>query len=379
MAVGAAAVVLTSAIGLGAQREVSRSIETMGTNLLVVRPATVRRLVARRTVRGVVSTLVPDDAAAVAALPCVMEAAPGVDGAVRVKAASQATLTKVQGTTAAFLRVRRFRVAEGRFLDDDDDRTARRVAVLGSRVAEALFPGESAVGREIRLRGAPFEVIGVLESKGSVADGADEDSQVVVPLRTAMRRVLNTTWLNAVFVSVRDPLRMTDAESAIVGLLRARHRVPRDGEPDDFAVQNVARFLAIQRDAAGSLGLATTLLGAIALLVGGTGILALMLLSVKERTGEIGLRMAIGARPRDIFVQFLVEAVALAVSGWVLGAVLGGLAASAVALGTNWSVAVPPAALGASLALAVTIGLGFGAIPARRASVLPPIEALRSE
>ena len=210
---------------------------------------------------------------------------PGVEGVARVKAASRSTLTKVQGTTAAFLASATVSRRRGPLSGSmTTTATARRVAVLGARVAEALFPGDEAVGREIRVRGVPFDVIGVLEPKGTVADGADEDSQIVVPLRTALRRVLNTTWLNTVFVSVRDPARMTDAESAIVGLLRARHRSPREDAPDDFAVQNVARFLAIQRDAAGSLGLATTALGAIALLVGGAGILALMTLSVRERT-----------------------------------------------------------------------------------------------
>ncbi len=379
VAMGVAAVLLTSAIGKGAEDEVARGIEAAGTNLLVVRPAPAKRLVARRAVRGLMTSLRVEDAEAIAELGLVGATVPAAEGVMRVKAGDGAMVTKVLGTSPAFPGVRRFVLQAGRFFDGEDDRAARRVAVLGSRVAETLFPGEDPTGRSIRIRGVPYEVIGVLEAKGALADGADEDNQVVVPLRTALRRILNSTWLSTVFVSVRDPRRMDAAQTEIGELLRERHRLGPNGKPDDFEIQNKTRLLAAQRETLGSLVAFTTALGALALLVGGTGILALMLLSVKERTGEIGLRMAVGARPRDILVQFLAEATVLALGGWLAGVAAGALGAAAVAFGTEWKVGLPLAALAASLAMTGATGLGFGAFPARKASLLPPIEALSAE
>jgi putative ABC transport system permease protein len=262
------------------------------------------------------------------------------------------------------MHVRRFALSEGMFFEEDD---IRRVAVLGSSVAEALDVG---VGDEIRVRGVPFDVIGILAPRGVAADGSDEDNQLLVPLRTAMRRVFNTTSLNTIFISVRDPERMEDARAEVTTLLRARHG------RDDFGVQNTARMMTMQQQVADSLTLFGTGLGALALLVGGTGILALMMMSVRERTGEIGLRIAVGATPRDILAQFLIEATLLALGGWLAGLAIGALGAAAVALATEWSTALPTHALLASAVMVLIAGLGFGSVPARKASRLPPIEAL---
>jgi len=371
VAVGVAAVVLTSAIGEGAQRDVMQRIESMGTNLLIVRPAQVERLASRKAIRGSVTTLDLDDYAAIARLALVAAAAPGVDRPLRVKVAERrafgngiATITNVRGTTPSFMRVRRFSLKEGVFFEENDN---RRVAVLGASVATAL---DVRVGDELRIRGVPFDVIGILEPRGVQADGSDDDNQLLIPLRTAMRRVFNTTWLNTIFISVRDPERMEDARTEIVALLRARHG------RDDFGVQNTARMMSMQRQVADSLTLFGTGLGALALLVGGTGILALMMMSVRERTGEIGLRIAVGATPRDILAQFLIEATLLALGGWLAGLAIGAVGAAAVALATDWSTAVPTRALLASAVMVLIAGLGFGSVPARKASRLPPIEAL---
>lgn len=370
---GVAAVVLTSAIGTGMERDVQRNIDGMGLNLLVVRPAEVKRLVARTGLKGVVTSLRLEDYEAISKLPLVSHAAAGVEAPVRVKAGASAMTTKLLGTTPEFPIVRRFDIRRGRFLDAEENRSGRRVAVLGARVADALFDGDP-VGRQIRVRGIPFDVIGVLAPKGVLADG-DEDNQVFVPVRTALRRVLNTSWLNAVFVSVRDPDAIAGAEAEIAALLRQRHRPMRDGQPD-FEIQNTAGYFTMQRTTAESLGTLTTGLAAIALVVGGTGIMALMLLSVRERTNEIGLRIAVGARPRDILVQFLIEASVLALGGWTGGILIGAAAAAAVAAGTTWPVAAPAEAILLSLSMAVTIGLGFGAVPARAAARIPPLRAL---
>ncbi|HEX4964768.1 MAG TPA: ABC transporter permease [Thermoanaerobaculia bacterium] len=388
VAIGVAAVLLTGALGAGAQREVGRSLEAMGTNLLVVRPVPAKRLVARKEVRGFVTTLTPADAAALAELEKVDEAMPGMEGTLRVKGGGGSVTATVLGATRAFPRVRRFRLGAGRFFDAEEEAGARRVAVLGARVAERLFgdePAAALIGRGLRLRGIPFEIVGVLEAKGVLADGSDEDNTIVIPIRTALRRVFNVAYLSTVFVTVRDVRepggrdRMDAAQAEIGALLRQRHRLRGDAPADDFAVQDKAKLLASQRETVGTLTLFTAGISALALLVGGTGILALMLLSVKERTGEIGLRLAVGARPRDVLVQFLAEATALALGGWLAGVALAALGTVGLALGTSWKVAVPAGALLASLAMALLTGLGFGAVPASKASRLPPIRALGTE
>jgi putative ABC transport system permease protein len=376
VAAGVAAIVVTSAVGTGAEADIRRQIERIGANLLVVRPAPVKRVVARKDVKGIVTTLRLEDFDAIAALKPVSEAIPGIEAPLKVKAGASAMTTKVLGTAPDFPGVRRFQIASGRFFDAEDDRTARRVAVLGARVADALF-NENPLGQPIRVRGIPFEVIGVLAPKGAVA-GADEDNQILVPIRTALRRVFNVTSLNTIFVSVNDSRGMADAEREISAVLRERHRVAPDEQPD-FEVQNATTFLTLQQETAQALRRLTTGVAAIALAVGGTGILALMLLSVRERTGEIGLRMAVGAQPRDILVQFLFEATLLAMGGWTGGILVGMAGATAVALSTTWTIGVPWEALLVSVGMAMTIGLGFGAFPALRASLIPPIQALRTE
>lgn len=382
VAAGVAALGLTAALGAGAQREVLRRMEAMGTNLLVVRPAEVERSPARPELRGNALTLSLEDCAAIAALPEVATVAPVAEVRAPAKVGGAVTQVRVLGTGPGFAAVRGFEVAAGRFLDVEDDREARRVAVLGATVAGTLFPGEAlpegAVGRELRLRGIPFEVAGVLAPKGALA-GDDEDAQILVPIRTALRRLDNRRALDAVFVGAAGRGGIAAAAPAVTALLRERHGTGGEGRRDDFAVQDPARFLGMQRRAAESLTQLSLGIGALTLLVGGAGILGLMLLSVRERTGEIGLRMAVGARPRDVLVQFLLEAMLLALGGWFAGIALGGAGAAVVALGTEWRLALPLDALLASLALAVGIGLGFGAVPARRASLLPPIEALLTE
>jgi putative ABC transport system permease protein len=374
--VGVAAVIVSSAVGQGAQEQMARTIETAGTNLLIVKPLAVKQLVARQTIAGLATTLKPDDGELITALLSVADSAPAVEREVTVKAGAVAMKTTVRGTTPAFPSIRRFQMAEGRFFDTEDNDTARRVAVLGARVTEKIFGDRRAVGQEIRIRGVPFAIIGLLEAKGTTAEGADQDNQVLVPIQTAARRIFNTTWLTAVYVSVTVPEQMDEAELEIQRLLRARHQRGLDSRTDDFSIQNTAKIRSVQQEMTQSLSRFGAGLAGIALLVGGVGILALMLLSVRERASEIGLRMAVGARPRDILIQFLAEATALSLGGWIGGMAVGGAAALAVARFTTWTVGVPVPAVLASFAMAVIIGLGFGVVPARNASRIPPIEAL---
>ena len=351
IAAGVAAVVLTGAIGTGAQVEVDRRIAETGTNLLVVRPSL-------KTRRGFVMTLDMDDYAAVAALPVVEQAAPSIDRPLRVKAGRIATLANVRGTTPSFQEVRRLRLRSGRFIDDSQD----RIAVLGASVAAALAID---TGAALRIRGVPYEVVGVLEAKGVSADGADEDSQVIIPIRTALRRQFNTSSIAAIFANASEA-------APIAELLRARHG------REDFAIQDTTRAMNAQKETAALLTLLGTALGALALAVGGTGIFALMVMSVQERTTEIGLRMAVGATPDDVLLQFLGEATLLAMGGWLCGIGIAAAGAAVVATATEWEVGVPGRALIASAAMVLVAGIASGAVPARRASRLPPLETLRS-
>lgn len=375
VSVGTAAVLVTNAIGTGADRGIQRGIESLGVNLVVVRPAQVRRTAARRELSGAVRTLTLADCAAIAELPDIAGVAPGIDGAVTVKLGTRTVPTQLLGTTPEFFDVRRFHVRSGRLFDDDDDRAARRVVVLGARIAQQL-QDSAIVGKQVRLRDIPFDVIGVLAPKGVLADG-DEDDQVVVPARTALRRLLNVTWLSAVYVSASDPALVGATEREIGALLTRRHP-PSEATQAAFEIQDASRFFSLQQRTTAALASLTTVLAVVALGVGGTGIMALMLLSVRERTREIGLRVAVGATPRDIVVQFLLESLILALTGWIGGVVVGGVGAAAIKLGLGWPVALSAWPLLSSLALGVVIGLVFGALPARRASLVQPVQALVS-
>ena len=377
VAIGVAAVLVTSALGQGARDEVLREVATMGTNLLVVRPAQVDKLVARKAVRGQVTSLRIEDCDEISALAAVREAAPGTEMRMRLKAGRGSTDALVLGTSAAFRSLRSLRLRYGRFFQSSEDAAAQRVAVLGARVAEALFPGRDPTGAAIRIRGLPFEIVGVLAGRGVLPDRSDEDGNVFVPSRTALRRLFNSTWLSAVFVSARDG-RMNETEAEIRRLLRDRHRLAAD-KPDDFAIQSQAKLLALREAVANSLSMLAFGLAGASMLVSGTGVLALMLLSVKERTAEIGLRMAIGARRSDVFLQFFAEASILALGGWLVGAVLAALIVGAMALASDWPVGLPVSGFAATLVVTAATGIGFGALPARKAARMPPIRALQGQ
>lgn len=379
VAAGVGAVVLIGAVGKGAEVQILSQTAKLGSNLLAVRPSQVNATAGRKELSGLVTTLDMGDYEAITGLPLVAEAAPGSEAAMTVRVGDGSMTAMVLGTTPNYLEIGSFQLREGRFLDADDNRAALRVAVLGARIDQMLFGEDDPIGRDIRIQGDSFEVIGVLSAKGILADGSDEDNLVLIPVRTALRRVFNVTWLNPVFVSVRRPQDMDTAQAQIGNLLRIRHRLRQLGKPDDFSMQNPAKTLAMQKQAADSLSLLSDGLAGGSLVVGGVGILAIMLMSVKERTGEIGLRMAVGARPRDILMQFLLEATLLSLGGWLVGMVFGAAGGTAIAFGTSWKIAAPGNAILASLAMALITGLGFGAYPARRASLLPPIQALRVE
>ncbi len=379
VAVSIACVSLSGAIGRGAQSEVLRGMETLIPELLVVRPAEVKQRASQREIRGLVKTLRLEDCEALKKLDAVRDAAPGLEAMVAVRSSEGALVTKMIGTSKAYLGVRRFVIDRGRFLDDDDDRTGRRSAVLGARVVDALFPGVDAIGEVLRIRGVPYEVVGTMKPKGVSADGADHDNVVLIPVRTALRRAQNQRFLTTVFVSARQLAALARAEREIRAVLRERHRLDEGARPDDFAIQNQLKVLDAQAETAASLGTATTRLAWIALLLGGFGILGLMLLAVRDRTPEIGLRMALGARRADVGIQFLCEATLLSVLGGLLGVGVGFVAARVVSLVTTWPTEYSLGGGAVTLTAALLLGVTCGAIPALRAARLPPVQALAQE
>ena len=372
IAAGVTASVLTAALSAGARAQVAGRLEQAGTNLLVVRPARMAPLVARPSIRGAATTLTLDDVTAIAGAPGVALVTPATERIVRARSDLAVAPVSVQGTAAAFMAIRNVRLRAGRFVDEADDRDAARVAVLGARVHATLFGDEPALGRSIRLGRVPFAVIGVLEAKGVAADGSDQDGQVFIPVRTAMRRLNNVTWLNAVFVRAASAAAIPIAERAITAVLLARHgRV-------DFEVQNTAALLERQNDTAAIFDRITLAVAAVTVALGSGGIVALMFLSASERTSEVGLRMAVGAMPRDVLLQFLAEAGVVAFTGWLAGVALGSAGIAAVRLATDLAVAPPVAVIAWSLPLALVTGPVAGAIPALRAVSVPPMRALLS-
>jgi putative ABC transport system permease protein len=351
----------------------------MGTDLIIVNAAPARLMIGRQRTVATVTTLTPEDARAIAdECSFVVATAPAVNKSLVVRWEGNNTTTTVTGMAADGFRIRNIAFGSGRGFDADEDCSRRRVAVLGPTVLKNVFGSADPIGQQIRIGRVPFEVIGVTRARGIDANGADQDDMVLVPLETALRRLLNIPYIHSIYIQARDSQRLLGVERDVRELLRERQRLA-ESRPDTFTIQNQTTLLKTERETAHSMTLLIGSVAGIALLVGGVGILAVMLIAVRERTREIGLRRAVGARRRDVQIQFLLEAALLAGTGGILG-ILAGLAATraSAALGT-WDTVFswPSAALG--FAFSVTVGVVFGLYPALRAARLEPIAALRSE
>jgi putative ABC transport system permease protein len=378
--IGVGTVVLMVAIGNGAQQKVLAKIQSLGTDLLIVSAGQVQKISGRQAVRGTVTTLIPDDGAAILReCSAVKAVAPVQSRKLLVKAGNLATNTSVIGTVPEFRTIRNFRVTRGSFFSDEENAAVRRVAVLGLTVVRNLFEGQDPIGELVHIGKVPFEVIGVLEAKGTDLAGVDQDDQILIPVQTALRRLFNVTYVSSLYLQAVRTESMGVATTQIRGVLRDRHRLSRQDRPDDFTIQNQTELLATQRATTGSFTTLIASIAAISLLVGGIGILAVMLIAIRERTNEIGLRRAVGATRKDIMVQFVLEAVMLSLGGGVLGVALGAAGALGVRLVTSWATSISLPSILIALGFSLLVGLFFGVYPARRASRLDPIEALRSE
>jgi putative ABC transport system permease protein len=381
--IGVGAVIATVSIGSGAEQRIADQIKSIGSNLMMILPGSTTSGGIRAGM-GSLLTLSEDDARSIAAEVTAAQAvAPSMRGTAQVVFGNQNWSTAIQGVTPEYLEVREWDIAAGRMFGQEDVDGATKVAVLGQTVAANLFADGDPVDQIIRIKAVPFTVIGVLSYKGQSAWGQDQDDVVLIPLSTAKTKVLGVSQANArmvgtVAVKVRSGDLMKEAEQDISDLLRQRHRL-QAWQENDFSIRNLDEVFRAQEESSRTMRNLLGAVAAVSLLVGGIGIMNIMLVSVTERTREIGIRMAVGARTWDIRWQFLVEAVTLALIGGLAGVGLGVGGSVLIARMAQWATLVSPVAvMGAFLSAAAT-GLLFGMYPAWRASLLDPIEALRYE
>ncbi len=381
--IGVAAVIVMIAVGAGAQARVEEQIRALGSNLLLI-------LSGSTTAGGVRMgfgsnlTITEDDAAAISREIPQAAAAPALRGTAQIIWGNQNWSTVIFGVTPEYLEVRQWELAAGTAFGAADMAGATKVCLLGQTVARQLFGAGDPLGQVIRIRRVPFTVIGLLESKGQSMMGTDQDDLVLMPISTARKRVLGVSNLakqrnvGTIWVKVREGYDMKSAEEQVRALLRQRHRLP-PGQDDDFSLRNLEEVAATQEASSRVLALLLAAVASVSLVVGGIGIMNIMLVSVTERTREIGLRMAVGARTRDILGQFLVEAVTLSLIGGLVGVALGMAAAFGIAQLAGWRIVLSPEAVLLAVAFAFVIGVFFGFYPARKAARLNPVEALRFE
>jgi putative ABC transport system permease protein len=378
MVIGVGAVILMVAIGQGAQQQVQASIASMGSNLFIVLSGSTTSGGARMG-GGAAPTLTVLDAQAIEELPSVVAAAPSSPGSAQLVYGANNWNSQIIGTTPSYLITRDWSLASGLPFTDSDVRSATRVALLGQTVTENLFGGEDPVGKIIRIKNSPYVVLGVLSKKGQSLDGRDQDDTVVIPISTAQRKLFGTQFagtVRSISVQVESAEAMPAVEKSINQLLRQRHRI-RPAADNDFSVRNLTAMANTEAETTAVMSLMLGAIASVSLLVGGIGIMNIMLVSVTERTREIGIRMAIGARGKDILLQFLLEAIILSVIGCGIGVVLGVGGALAVNKISDMPVFISMTTIAGAFIVAAAVGIFFGWYPARKASLLRPIDALR--
>jgi len=362
---------------------VQAEIQSLGANILVVQNGTRLASGARGASGSAISLTEADARALEAEVPAVAIAAPSVRGSGQIVYGNTNWFTTILGAGDAYLQSRDWVIASGRTFSVADERAAAKVAILGRTVVDRLFEGRDPVGETVRILRVPFSVVGVTEARGQTPYGSDQDDVIFVPLASAKKRVIGGNrvrgeHVHAITVKARGPELIAEAEREVVEVLRRRHRI-RAGAPDDFSVRNITQILEARRASERTMGFLLACVASVALLVGGIGIMNIMLVSVTERTREIGLRMAVGAAGRQILAQFVIEAVTLSLFGGLLGIGLGIGGSLLAARLADWPIVISPEAILLAVAASAAVGIFFGYYPALKASRLDPIEALRHQ
>jgi putative ABC transport system permease protein len=378
-----AAVIAMVGVGAGATVRIQDQIQSIGSNLIIVLPGSISSNGVRLG-SGAVATLTQDDAKAIAAeCPSVAAVVPTVRGAVQVVFGNNNWATNAQGVTPDYMAIRDASMMYGQFFTSQDVDAAAKSAVLGETVAQNLFGDSDPTGQAVIIKNVPFTVVGVLSPKGQSPTGQDQDDVILLPISTAMQKVLGANKANAsavgnLMVQAIGPQAMDQAIQEMTALLRERHRI-LPGTADDFTVRNLTEVYAAQETSAQVMSILLGAIASVSLIVGGIGIMNIMLVSVTERTREIGLRLAVGARTRDILSQFLVEAVTLSVLGGIIGIVVGLTASLLISHFAQWSTQVSPMSILMAFLFSALVGVFFGFYPARKAAFLDPIQALGYE
>lgn len=380
LSIGIASVITMVAIGDGAKKAALSQLEQSGSNLIVVNAGKITKVMERRQNSDIVTTLrLTDSDSIITRCPSVKEAVPAMEKNMNVKYKNINTKGLVHGVTVPYFSLKNFEIAAGNLFSKEDEINCERVGVLGGQVSETLFGTENPVGKTILVNKIPFLVKGVLKNKGISADGANLDVQVLIPINTALRRVFNQNYLKRIFIEVTSKEDLQPAEKEIVATLRKNHRLDLLGKENDFTIENQLTALQSIESSSQSFTWLITGVAAIAILVGGIGILAVMLLSVKERISEIGLRISVGAKRKDISFQFLAESGILGITGGLAGLITGIIISLSVKAFTDWEIAITAAPIIISFAFSIITGLLSGVLPAGKASAADPISALQKE
>ena len=377
--IGVGAVIAVIGIGQGAASKAQEQLAAMGSNMLFVGSGSVNRYGLNVGSFQTKTLVLADARAIVRECPSVSAAAPGTGMGQQVVYGNENWATQITGTEPQYFEVRNWPFASGTSFSEDDVTQAATVAVLGDTVRKYLFGSRNPIGETIRIGTLPFKVVGVLTPKGtSAGSNQDQDDVIIAPLTTVQKKLLGQDWLRWIMVSAVSRQASYVAQQQVESLLRDRHKI-RSGDPDDFVVRNLADMADAAAEQGTVMTVLLTIVASIALLIGGIGIMNIMLVSVTERTREIGVRMAVGATEEDVRLQFLIEALVLGLIGGTIGVIFGVASSLAVTQGLGWPVRIPAYAMAISTLFAITIAVFFGFYPARRASQLNPIEALRYE
>jgi len=375
--IGVGAVIAMLAIGQGARAQTMSAIQSMGTNVLAVMAGQMRRGPVMGGLGSTQNLKMEDLEAILKGCSAVAKAAPELRSGAQVKAGNKNTSTTILGTSPDYFEIRNYRIARGKLFTDADVRSMRRVAIIGPTVTYNLFGSSSPINKTIRIRGISFRVIGETAAKGA-GGFQDPDDQIFIPITTAQTRVFGVDYLRSISVQVKSAVQMSEAVSQIETLLRKRHRLGAASE-NDFMIFNQADLMETAEQASNTFTMLLAGIAAVSLIVGGIGIMNIMLVSVTERTREIGIRKAVGARRRDILMQFLIESVVLSLAGGIIGILFGVIGAQIIARSAGWPVTVSVSSIVLAFVFAAAVGIFFGIYPARRASFLNPIDALRYE